>query len=189
MTIFEKLKSDVVEDLYFEGGRDRRAFRKLLASGGASAELLARVVDTSASSVEASAAAVRVWKAILRGAFVDVDAFEFSATDAAAMAALLSPLAAMTAHPPLLRVLALLLLREVMVANAPPRPGAPVDHRAWARKSVMASLLEVTTYLDPIPVRHSIGGKLSGGLPAMLAEVTGYPRNRCGCFAHPHAAA
>eukprot|EP00892_Ulva_mutabilis_P008582 jgi/Ulvmu1/6096/UM027_0074.1 len=181
-SVFDKLKTDVVEDLYFEGGRDRIAFRKLLASGGASTELLARAVDTSVPSADAAAAATDVWRDIMRGAFDEVTKFEFSATDAAAMSAVLSPLAAMTSHPPLLRLLASMLLKEVVDANAPSsQPGRQGgrDPRAWSKRSLMAPLLGITTYLDPSMVRHNVAiGKLEGGLPSVLAEVPGYPRNR-----------
>ena len=180
--VFEKLQSDVVDDLYFEGGRDRRAFRKLLATGGASTALLGRAVDVSASTAHAAAAATDVWRDVIRGAFQDVAGFEFSATDAAAMAGVLSPLAAVTSHPPLLRLLASMLLQEVVDANALPGQqgrGGGSDLRGWATRSLMAPLLGVTTYMDPEQVLRNMGGKLDGGLPAVLAEVPGYPRNRC----------
>ena len=47
-----------------------------------------------------------MWRDVMRAAFEDVGTFEFAATDPAAMGALLSPLAALTSHPPLLRLLA-----------------------------------------------------------------------------------
>lgn len=179
--MFEKLQSDVVDDLYFEGGRDRRAFRKLLSSGAVPAALLARVVDLSVATPDGAAAATAVWRDVLRSAFEDVGTFEFSATDAAAMTTLLTPLAALTSHPPLLRLLASMLLQEVVEANGAKAQGQAVQYvpRAWAKQSLLAPLLGVTTYVDPDRVRRNFGGTLDGGLPPVLAEVPGYPRNRC----------
>ena len=181
--MYEKLQSDVVDDLYFEGGRNRRAFRKLLSAGGVPAALLARAVDLSAPTPDSAAAATDVWRDVLRAAFSDVASFEFAATDATAMGTLLAPLAAITSHPPLLRLLASMLLQEVVQANgAAVGSGTAVAFKPqkWAEGSVLAPLLGVTTYINPDHVRRNVGSKLlNGGLPAVLAEVPGYPRNRC----------
>jgi hypothetical protein len=123
------------------------------------------------------------------GAFEDMRKFEFaSAETAASLNLLLAPLAAMTNHPPLLRIVAMVLLREVVELNAPTSrkggsaaPDGTLNARAWARNTLMGPLLEITTYLDPVHARGAChGAAVEGPLPAALLDVTGYPRNRCG---------
>ena len=129
---------------------------------------------------------------VAAGAFDDMRKFEFtSAESAASLNQLLAPLAAMTNHPPLLRIVAMVLLREVVELNAPTtgKGGSAgsdgrLNTQAWERNAIMAPLLGVTTYLDPVRARKACqGAAVEGPLPAALLEVTGYPRNRYACCA------
>lgn len=124
---------------------------------------------------------------VASGAFNDMRKFEFaSAESAASLNLLLAPLAAMTNHPPLLRIVAMALMREVVELNAPTtgRGGCAgldgaFDSQAWERNALMAPLLAITTYLDPVRARKAChGGAVEGPLPSALIEVVGYPRNR-----------
>lgn len=121
--------------------------------------------------------------------------FEFtSAESAASLNQLLAPLAAMTNHPPLLRIVAMVLLREVVEINAPTagKGGAAgsdggLNTQAWERNALMAPLLSITTYLDPARARKACqGAAVDGPLPAALMEVVGYPRNRYVCMHSVH---
>ena len=97
------------------------------------------------------------------GAFNDMRKFEFtSAESAASLNQLLAPLAAMTNHPPLLRIVAMVLLREVVEINAPTsgKGGAAgsngsLNAQAWERNALIAPLLSITTYLDPARARKA----------------------------------
>lgn len=172
--VFQKLSVDKADDLYFDGGEDRRLFLSLLATGRVKPALLLRMLELGGPSH------TRVWQEILRTAFAAFTSFAFD-SDRAAFDRDLMAVRHMTTPAPLVRLLTGMLLGEAVAAASqwPSRDG--VDGPAWERKSVLAPLLRVSTWVNVADVLRAVshGDALPGLMPAALRQARGYPVKRC----------
>jgi hypothetical protein len=170
------LVNDKTDDLFYEGGRVRGDFLKRLGSGHISAALLSHMLAASPSS------STTAWKEILRAAFSTFKAFSFTA-DLAELHGQLAALAALTSEPVALRLVASMLLEEVVAMNADAAAhGLRSLGRDWEGKSLLGPLLSISGWLDPKrALAAARGSPIDGLLPRALKDVRGYPANRCAC--------
>lgn len=178
--ILSALSRDDQDDLFFAGGQVRSAFLKSLASGAVPAAALPALLRRNGPGATA------LWRDLLRAAFAAFDSHDFRKPQAE-LQAHLAAVAALTADPILLRLLAGMLLEEVVKLNKARAAAAPRRDRSkwcrdWASASVLAPLLRVSSYPDPKAVLRAAFDErsaLPGSLPAALKDVRGYPQNRC----------
>jgi hypothetical protein len=125
--------------------------------------------------------ATALWKDILSTAFASLGSFSFtSSLDELQLQ--LGMLSALTAEPKLLRLLAAILMAEVVELNTiVAAKGMAGLGRGWEKQALLGPLLSGSGWIDPLKVEKAAhrGGQLDGLLPQALADVRGYPDKRC----------
>jgi hypothetical protein len=173
--VFEKLAADAKDDLYYDGGQERRTFLALLAAGRVPLALLTRTVELCGP------AQTGTWREIIRSAFDALKSFSFDA-DRSAFDLNLAAIAALTSPPALVRLFAAMLVDEAFSAAREWAARGEVDGPAWERRCVLAPLLKVSTWVSCTDVMRAVrqGDQVPGLMPEALRQVRGYPQNRCG---------
>ena len=177
------LANDKQDDLYFEGGQVRGGFLKRIASGQVSAAFVRHIVACAPSDATA------MWKEILHAAFGALNGFSFTGS-LDELNAQLGTIAALTSDATLLRLVAAMLMEEVVVLNQQAaQSGVGALGRAFEARgggggkagALLAPLLAASGWVDPVKVERAArtGRPIEGLLPASLADVRGYPGSRC----------
>jgi hypothetical protein len=175
------LTKDDSNDLFYTGGKHRSAFLKFLGGGHVPAGSIPNLLE------RCGPASTSAWKDILRSAFAFAGEWRMKDKPEELQERLAS-LAALTASPTVLHLLASMLLEEVVDANrrmaaAGGRTGGRSDWgRQWESRSILGPLLRVNAAVDAAEAMRDVmmNKELSGMFPELLQGLRGYPQNRCG---------
>ena len=165
------LAKDDKDDLYFEGGQVRTDFLKHLASGRIPAAFLSHMVRVS------STAQTALWKELVTAAFAALKSFSF-VNSLEELQGQLAALSVITADPTLLRLVAAMLMAEVVEVNK--AAASSQLQRGWESKLLFYHLLNGSGWADPQQAEMAAvrGSNLPGMLPEALKDVRGYPGKR-----------
>ena len=154
----------------------RRTLLQHLAAGSVSTGLLGAAIRAG------GAGAREMWQDIVKLAFAAFKDVDFGSGDEA-LQRQLGALAGLTAEPAVLKVIAQMLLHEVVDLNKQKAQAVATGAnfgRGWEQASLLGPLLSATAYADPLQVEVAAhrGLPVDGSLPKALLEARGYPASR-----------